>query len=161
MLAAASRDSPRPSSSSGRLCSVMRRSVMRRCMMRRCMMRPSMMRRHTGSARLTCEHCCARHRGATVLPRQHGPRARRQGNGDALDDVRAGFTEEEGEELLVRRLHVLADGRSSRGRGAAPRRRFTRSLSVHKRRSERRVPAPYHFQHTTYRGACGKARVVP
>jgi hypothetical protein len=33
----------------------------------------------------------------------HGPGARRQWNGDALDEVRAGFTEE-GEELLVRRL---------------------------------------------------------
>ena len=41
-----------------------------------------------------------------------------QGNRDALDDVRAGFGEE-GEELLVRRLRLKADGRSSRARGAA------------------------------------------
>ncbi len=61
-----------------------------------------MMRRQTGSARLTCEHFCDQHRGVTLLPGAITDPER--GNGDAFDDVRAGFAEE-GEELLVRRLH--------------------------------------------------------
>jgi hypothetical protein len=53
------------------------------------------MRRHTGSARLTCEHFCDQRIGASHCYRgDHGPGARRQGNGDGLDDVRAGFAEE-------------------------------------------------------------------
>jgi hypothetical protein len=52
-------------------------------------------------------------------------------------DVRAGFADE-GEELLVRRLHPLADGRSSPAYGAGVR-VSAKGLSVHNGQAERRV----------------------
>jgi hypothetical protein len=54
-------------------------------------------------------------------------------------DVRAGFADE-GEELLVRRLHPLADGRSSPAYGVGVRVRVSaKGLSVHNGQAERRV----------------------
>ena len=81
----------------------------------------------------------------------------------ALDDVRAGLAEE-GEELLVPRLHPQAHGNPAGPTVhpyAAPR-RFARRLSVHSgRQREMGKRTPLRLQFIAPRGACFKPRGVP
>jgi hypothetical protein len=80
----------------------------------------------------TCEHFCDQHRASHCSRGDHGPGARRQGDGDALDDVRAGVAE------AVKNSSVGDCMRGPTGDlpgptvpPSAPRHRFASGVSVH------------------------------
>jgi len=140
MLAAASRVRTGGGSSRGRLC--------------------SMMRRQTGSARLTCEHCCDRRRGVTLLPPRSRTRSAPPGDGDALGDVRAGFAEEGKNSSFGGCIRTpTGDLPGPTVPASAP--PLRKGLVHPQRTSERRVPPSFHSQYMAHRGACGKTRLVP